>query len=53
MPDDAEKTEDPTPKRRQEAREEGQVPESQELNTALTLLFSFVILFFIDRKSVV
>ena len=47
MPDDAEKTEDPTPKRREEAREEGQVPESQELNTALTLLFSFVILFFV------
>ena len=47
MPDDAEKTEDPTPKRRQESREEGQVAESQELNTALTLLFSFVILFFV------
>ncbi|MBM7555356.1 flagellar biosynthesis protein FlhB [Halanaerobacter jeridensis] len=47
MPDDAEKTEDPTPKRREEAREEGQVAESQELNTALTLFFSFVILFFV------
>lgn len=47
MPDDAEKTEDPTPKRKEEAREEGQVAESQELNTALTLLFSFIVLFFI------
>ena len=47
MPDDAEKTEDPTPKRRQDAREEGNVAESQELNTALTLFFSFVILFFV------
>ena len=47
MADDAEKTEDPTPKRREEAREEGQVAESKELNTALTLLFSFVILFFV------
>ncbi|MGM0370207.1 MAG: flagellar biosynthesis protein FlhB [Bacillota bacterium] len=47
MPDDAEKTEDPTPKRREESREEGQVAESTELNTALTLLFSFVVLFFV------
>ena len=47
MPDDAEKTEDPTEKRKEEAREEGQVPESQELNTALTLLFSFIVLFFV------
>lgn len=33
-----EKTEAPTPKRRQEAREKGQVPRSQEVGTALLLL---------------
>ncbi|ADL13131.1 flagellar biosynthesis protein FlhB [Acetohalobium arabaticum] len=42
-----EKTEDPTPKRRQEAREEGQVAQSQELSMAFTLLFSFIMLFFL------
>ncbi|GAB6098881.1 flagellar biosynthesis protein FlhB [Halanaerocella petrolearia] len=44
---DEEKTEDPTPKRRQEAREEGQVAKSQELNSALTLLFSFLTFYFL------
>ena len=52
MPDDAEKTEDPTPKRREEAREEGNVAESQELKTALTLFFSFVVLFFVMPTAV-
>jgi flagellar biosynthetic protein FlhB len=33
-----EKTEAPTPKRRQDAREKGQVPRSQEVGTALLLL---------------
>jgi flagellar biosynthesis protein FlhB len=33
-----EKTEEATPKRRQDAREEGQIPKSQELNTAVLLL---------------
>ncbi|MGM0501134.1 MAG: flagellar biosynthesis protein FlhB [Bacillota bacterium] len=47
MADDAEKTEDPTPKKKKEAREEGQVAESKELNTALTLLFSFIALLFV------
>ncbi|MFW5984687.1 MAG: flagellar biosynthesis protein FlhB [Halanaerobiaceae bacterium] len=49
MPDDApgEKTEEPTPKRRREAREEGQVAKSQELNQAFTLLTGFLILFFL------
>ncbi|MBM7623505.1 flagellar biosynthesis protein FlhB [Sporohalobacter salinus] len=42
-----EKTEDPTPKRRKEAREEGQVAQSQELSMAFTLLFSFIMLFFL------
>lgn len=37
---DMEKTEAPTPKRRQDAREEGRIPRSQELNTAVLLLAS-------------
>ncbi|MCK8816514.1 flagellar biosynthesis protein FlhB [Natroniella sulfidigena] len=48
MPEE-EKTEDPTPKRRQQAREEGQVASSKELNSAFTLLFSFIILYFLMR----
>lgn len=39
--DDVERTEDPTPKRRQEARERGQVARSPELNSALVLLGTF------------
>ncbi len=39
--DDAERTEAPTPKRRQEARERGQVARSVELNSALILLGAF------------
>ncbi|GAB6137639.1 flagellar biosynthesis protein FlhB [Halanaerobaculum tunisiense] len=46
MPDE-EKTEDPTPKRREEAREEGQVAQSTEISSAFTLLFSFVLLYFL------
>ncbi len=42
-----EKTEKPTPKRLQKAREEGQVAKSQELNTAFTLLASFMMFYFI------
>ncbi|MFW6386428.1 MAG: flagellar biosynthesis protein FlhB [Bacillota bacterium] len=47
MPEEppGEKTEDPTPKRRREAREEGKVAKSQELSGALTLLGSFLILY--------
>jgi len=33
-----EKTEDPTPKRMQEARDQGQIPRSKELNTTVVLL---------------
>ncbi|MEX0912888.1 MAG: EscU/YscU/HrcU family type III secretion system export apparatus switch protein [Gemmatimonadota bacterium] len=33
-----EKTEEPTPRKRQEARRDGEVPKSQELNTAVLLL---------------
>ncbi|MFW5999094.1 MAG: flagellar biosynthesis protein FlhB [Halanaerobiaceae bacterium] len=47
MPEEppGEKTEEPTPKRRREAREEGKVAKSQELSAALTLLGSFLILY--------
>lgn len=40
MGDKDEKTEDPTPKRRREAREKGQVLKSKELNIAVLLLTS-------------
>ncbi len=41
-----EKTEEPTPKRKREAREEGNVAKSQELSQAFTLMGSFLILYF-------
>ncbi len=47
MAEDEEKTEDPTPKRREEAREEGNVPQSQDLVMSLGLLFSFVLIYFL------
>ncbi len=40
----ADKTEAPTPHRLQEAREEGQVVRSQELNTAVIILMSAFLL---------
>jgi flagellar biosynthetic protein FlhB len=40
----ADKTEAPTPHRLQEARQEGQIVRSQELNTAVILLFSALLL---------
>jgi len=42
--DSDEKTEEPTAKRKREAREKGQVPKSTELNSAIVLLFAFVCL---------
>ncbi len=42
--DSDEKTEEPTEKRKKEAREKGQVPKSTELNAAVVLLFGFVCL---------
>jgi flagellar biosynthesis protein FlhB len=39
-----EKTEQATPRKRQEAHDEGQIPKSQELNTAFVLLASALIL---------
>ena len=41
-----EKTEKATPKKRQESRKKGQVARSNEINTALVLLFSFLMLKF-------
>jgi flagellar biosynthetic protein FlhB len=41
MPDE-DRTEQPTPKRRQEARRKGQVASSKELNSALVLLCTFL-----------
>ncbi len=40
--DAQERTEDPTPKRRQDAREKGQIPRSRELNTTAMLLMAAV-----------
>ena len=48
MPDDdgpGEKTEDPTPKRKEEAREKGQVAKSKELSGSFVLLGSFLVLY--------
>ena len=39
---EAEKTEKPTPKRRREARKEGQVFQSREVTTAFILLAAFL-----------
>ena len=41
---DGEKTEEPTPKKREDARRKGTVAKSQELNTAFVLLIGFLIL---------
>ncbi len=40
-----EKTEKATPKKRQDSRKKGQVAKSQDLNTAIVLLFGFAILY--------
>ncbi|EOC99722.1 flagellar biosynthesis protein FlhB [Caldisalinibacter kiritimatiensis] len=39
---DEEKTEKPTPKKRKEAREKGQIAQSREVNSAFVLLFVFI-----------
>ncbi len=41
-----EKSEQATPRKREEAREQGTVAKSQDLNTALLLLAAFLVLFF-------
>ncbi|BAI79907.1 flagellar biosynthetic protein FlhB [Deferribacter desulfuricans SSM1] len=43
---DAERTEEATPRRRQKAREEGNVPKSRELSTAIIFLISVIFLYF-------
>ncbi|HCR1907795.1 TPA: flagellar type III secretion system protein FlhB [Enterobacter kobei] len=42
---DEDKTEDPTPQRRQKAREEGQIPRSKELTSLLMLLAGWSLIF--------
>ncbi|HKJ87372.1 MAG TPA: flagellar biosynthesis protein FlhB [Gammaproteobacteria bacterium] len=44
--DKSQKTEDPTPKRREEARERGQIPTSREVGTATLLLVALGVLYF-------
>lgn len=41
---ESERTEDPTPRRREEARDEGRIPRSQELTVAVSLLGSAAVL---------
>ncbi|MGM0602298.1 MAG: flagellar biosynthesis protein FlhB [Bacillota bacterium] len=52
MPDDGtgEKTEDPTPKRKRDAREKGNVAKSKEISQAFTLLASFLLLYFFMQQ---
>ncbi len=45
MADEEEKTEEPTGKRQQDARNDGNVPKSQEVNTFFSLLISFVLVY--------
>ena len=47
--DDA-KTEKPTPKRLEEAREKGQIPKSQELTGSVVLLCSIVLIYVFSRE---
>ncbi|MTI63153.1 flagellar biosynthesis protein FlhB [Methylophaga sp.] len=47
-----EKTEEPTGKRLEEAREKGQVPRSRELTTVLVMILSAVTLFFVGENIV-
>lgn len=47
-----EKTEEPTAKRLEEAREKGQVPRSRELTTVLVMILSAVTLFFVGENII-
>ena len=47
-----EKTEPATPKRRQEARSKGNVAKSEDLNTAMMLLFGAVLIYFLGGAMV-
>ena len=42
MADDAEKTEEPTPKKIEDARKEGNVPKSQDMSGLITLFFAII-----------
>ncbi|MDQ1213504.1 flagellar biosynthesis protein FlhB [Pantoea anthophila] len=48
---DVEKTEEPTPQRRQKAREEGQVPRSKELTSLMMLLTGWSLLFICGERT--
>ena len=48
--DFSEKTEAPTPRRRQEAREEGQVAKSQDLSSAVLLIAAVFGVVMLRRK---
>lgn len=50
--DDQERTEPPTPRRRNEARQSGHVAKSQDLNVAVLLVAVFLGLYFLGRSSV-
>ncbi|MCA9293678.1 MAG: flagellar biosynthesis protein FlhB [Phycisphaerales bacterium] len=53
MADDlGERTEDPTPKRRQEAREKGQIARSQDLSAAIIMIGAAVILIAFGREMI-
>ena len=45
MSDDSEKTEEPTPKKRSDAANKGQVPKSQELTALVSIFFGFSAIF--------
>jgi len=47
-----EKTEKPTPRRLQKSREEGKVAKSQELNSAFTLMGSFLLLYILFKNII-
>ena len=48
---EAERTEEATPRRREEARDEGRIPRSQELTIAVSLLGSAAVLSAARRRS--
>jgi len=53
MADDMEKTEDPTPKKLEDARKEGNVPKSMEMSSFIVLLMaSLVIIFYIKYVAI-
>jgi len=51
LADDSEKTEPPTPKRRREAREKGQVLKSKEVNTAVLVLVAAYSLLWFGKRT--